>query len=347
MRTSGKSTSIGARKRMTGHICLLSVMTFGAAAVAVAAGTPRPRDLGTLGGDFSAAQDINEKDQIVGASFTAGDQLHAFVWKDGVMKDIGTLGGSTSRALAINEKGHVVGGSTPRADNFDEVAFVWPGKGKLIRLGALPGDRASQANDINDDGTIVGQSGATPRAVIWRDRKIEALPAPASELSIANAVNNHCQVVGVAVIENVGARAVLWQNGAMKVLGTLAGTPGATSVATDINDRGQIVGRSTSRSGLEHGFLYENGVFHDLGPLSEGGLSGAAGLSENGLIVGDATNAADVRTAVLWRNRRIQDLGTLNPFGTSQASAVNKAGHVVGSATAGGEDADIHAVLWR
>jgi probable HAF family extracellular repeat protein len=345
MRTSGKTTKLRIRR----HIRAL-VLTFGAVgvtAVAVAAGVPRPRDLGTLGGDFSAAQDINEKDQIVGSSFTAGDELHAFLWQDGKMKDLGTLGGETSRALAINEKGHVVGGSTTRPDSFDEVAFVWPGKGKLLKLGTLPGDTVSQANDINDDGTIVGQSGTTPRAVIWKDRRIEALPAPGTDLSIANAVNNHRQAVGVAVITNVGARAVLWERGTMKVLGTLAGTPGATSVATDINDKGQIVGRSTSRSGLEHAFLYENGVFHDLGTLSEDGLSGAAGISENSLIVGDATNAADVRTAVLWRNRRIQDLGTLNPFGTSQASAVNKKGHVVGSATAGGEDADIHAVLWR
>jgi probable HAF family extracellular repeat protein len=32
---------------------------------------------------------------------------------------------------------------------------------------------------------------------------------------------------------------------------------------------------------------------------------------------------------------------------TSFANAVNSKGHVVGAATAGGEDADLHAVLWR
>ena len=133
----------------------------------------------------------------------------------------------------------------------------------------------------------------------------------------------------------------------MKVLGTLAGTPGGTSIATGINDRGQIVGRSTARSGLDHAFLYENGRFTDLGPLSEQGISAAAGIAKNGLIAGDASNAADSRTAVLWRKNKILDLGTLHPFGTSFANAVNSKGVVVGGATAGGEDADIHAVIWR
>jgi probable HAF family extracellular repeat protein len=305
-------------------------------------------DLGTLGGGFSAAAGINEKDQVVGASFTAAEELHAFVWDRGRFRDLGTLGGKTSRATAINNRGHVVGASTVRADSFDEIAFLWEGRGPLVNLGTLPGDQRSRANAISENCLIAGQSGGdTPRAVIWRNGKIEALPASAANLSIANGVNNRGQVVGVAVIKTVGARAVLWENGTMKVLGTLAGTPDATSAATAINEKGQIVGRSTTRDGLQHAFLYENGAFHDLGPLSELGISAAAGIAPNGLIAGDATDAADSRTAVLWRKGKIHNLGTLDPFGTSFGAAVNSKGHVAGAATDGGEDADIHAVLWR
>lgn len=316
--------------------------------LAAAESAPRPVDLGTLGGDFSSAADINEKDQVVGASFTAADQLHAFLWQRGRFRDLGTLGGPTSRANAINKHGDVVGASTPKAGSFDEVAFFWPGHGKLVSLGALPGDSVSQANDLDDHGTIVGSSGSgTPRAVIWKNGHIEALPASAAHLAIANAVNNRGQVVGVAVVKTVGTRAVLWEDGSMKVLGTLAGTPDATSVATGINDRGQIVGRSTTRSGLQHAFLWENGQFKDLGALTELGISSAADIAGNGLVAGYATNEADAQVGALWRKGQIVDLGTLNPFGTSFANAVNNRGHAAGAATVGGEDADLHAVIWK
>jgi probable HAF family extracellular repeat protein len=154
-------------------------------------------------------------------------------------------------------------------------------------------------------------------------------------------------VVGLAVLNTVGARAVLWEDGTMKVLGTLAGTPEATSVATGINDHGQVVGRSTTRDGLQHAFLWEKGVFKDLGALTELGISSAADIAKDGLIAGYSTNEADVQVGALWRKGGAVELGTLDPFGTSYANAVNKKGHVVGGATAGGEDADIHAVIWR
>src|SRR5512133_575397 len=68
-------------------------------------------DLGTLGGYSSWANALNEGGQVVGVSFTASGQVHAFLWKNGTMTDLGTLGGY-STATSINERGQVIGAST-------------------------------------------------------------------------------------------------------------------------------------------------------------------------------------------------------------------------------------------
>src|SRR5262245_40419138 len=73
-------------------------------------------DLGTLGGLFGDANDINDAGQVVGeASVVISDDPfqqvdHAFLWTsaDG-MTDLGTLGGPSSVANAINNAGQVVG----------------------------------------------------------------------------------------------------------------------------------------------------------------------------------------------------------------------------------------------
>src|SRR3954463_3581043 len=154
--------------------------------VASAESLPGPVDLGTLGGPFSSAADINEKDQVAGTSTPLNDGQRAFLWQRGRFTDLGTLGGYNSRATALNKHGDVVGASEIQENSFDEVAFVWRG-GALVKLGALPGDSTSEANDINDRGDIVGRSGVTPvgRAVIWKNGRIEALPAPGTVNSVA------------------------------------------------------------------------------------------------------------------------------------------------------------------
>lgn len=60
-----------------------------------------------------------------------------------------------------------------------------------------------------------------------------------------------------------------------------------------INDAGLIVGYGTATNGLEHAFVWDNGVFSDLGALQN--ESYACGINKNGLIVGVSDGQA-----VLW-----------------------------------------------
>ena len=72
-------------------------------------------NLGTLGGGFSEAQDINNLGQIVGWSYISGtSDSRAFIYQSGHMVDLNSLvdpglGWIFYRATAINNSGQIVG----------------------------------------------------------------------------------------------------------------------------------------------------------------------------------------------------------------------------------------------
>ncbi len=111
---------------------------------------------GTLGGTSSSAMDINNLDQVVGYSATAGwpGHQHAFLSSGNAMVDLGTLGGKTSTARAINDSGVVVG-SADLAGAGVSHAFAYTQAGGMKDLGTL-GGKLSAAFDVNARGDIIG-----------------------------------------------------------------------------------------------------------------------------------------------------------------------------------------------
>jgi probable HAF family extracellular repeat protein len=71
--------------------------------------------LGTLGGSFSIARDINNHGEIVGGSLTEGDEnFHGFLFRNDRLCDLNELlepeaGWELIQALAINNRGEIVG----------------------------------------------------------------------------------------------------------------------------------------------------------------------------------------------------------------------------------------------
>jgi probable HAF family extracellular repeat protein len=181
---------------------------------------PRPNAIHKLplvAGDTSgAATAINDHGQAVGISGICDQAVgrytaaHAVLWKDGTTTDLGNVGALWwNTPTAINQRGDVVGFlGDPGFPEGDVVhAFMWTKNDGLRELNALPGHTYAEADGINE----------------------------------------HRQVVGTSCDPDfVDCRAVKWEKGvdATDLNTLITGYPNRLENGKDINDRGEITGRS-------------------------------------------------------------------------------------------------------
>jgi probable HAF family extracellular repeat protein len=104
-----------------------------------------------------------------------------------------------------------------------------------------------------------------------------ALDTPAESTSTARGINSRGEVVGA-----IDDKAVLWKNGDVTYLGTLGGE---NSLATDINDQGEIVGHSRTSNNSIRAFYWNQEMMMEMGTLG-GNYSTAWGINNRGNFVG-------------------------------------------------------------
>ena len=106
-------------------------------------------------------------------------------------------------------------------------------------------------------------------------------------------------------------------------LGTLGG---AYSSAEAVNDRGDVVGSSTTAAGEWHAFLWSRGRMMDLGTVG-GAYSVALDLNNRGEVVGVSYTESGESYPFLWADGRMTALEGRN----CSAEAINDHGQVIGN----------------
>ncbi|WP_250123327.1 PEP-CTERM sorting domain-containing protein [Chroococcidiopsis sp. CCMEE 29] len=301
--------------------------------------------------------DINDQGQIVGENF---------FWNNGSLTDLSTLSGANGSPLfatAINNNGLIVGGGLT-VDNSDYgQAFKSDGT-TITALPRLPYCATSTnlclpttAEDINDTGTVA----------LLVDNRSAYVQQPDGTTALAfsfgnpgvdvAAINNNNKVIGStpATGRSGPGTGVLSDDGNLtRLIGPGYCSPfsgpcfSASTTATDINDRAQVVGTGPisppASTAPVHALLWNdpqtNNVGTDLGALG-GNTSRATGINNALQVVGSSDTAIGTQRAFLWEGEMI-DLNNLIAadagWEITSAVKINNQGQIVGAGSLNGQE---------
>jgi probable HAF family extracellular repeat protein len=304
-------------------------------------------NLGTLGGSLSGANSINNRNWASGFStLSSGVYFHAALWENGGSGiDLGTLGGPNSGVEwpAKNNRGLISGISETSAPQ--KLGEVWS-----CAFAFFPQP----------------PSGHICRGFAWENNKMTALPTFGGNNGFAAGANNAGDIVGWAETRKhdptcvspqvLGFEAALYEphHRHIQELRPLHGDQ--DGAATEINDRGQVVGisgicdQAVGRFTAAHAVMWDRGHVINLGSLGGVAWNTPMALNNRGDVVGFSDLAGDSTGvpnfhAFLWTKKTgMQDLGTLPGDTYSEALGLNESGVIVGESFSA---SSVRAFIWQ
>jgi uncharacterized membrane protein len=222
----------------------------------------RFRTIDIPGAQFAVPYDVNNRGQIVGiyvdegaapgpdGLFPPGAQ-HAFLWDRGkvtIVDPPDTV--NAPNAYSINDRGQIVGVRIDPSGN--QIGFLHQPDGRYVTLDP-PGAAESKAFGINDRGQVVGpylDDSAVPgpdglypagslHGYLWDHGRYKRLDVPGARATVAAGINDRGDVVGEVKDANGRIRGFARLGGRYRFVDGPG--DGNTSLAVDINDRGDIL----------------------------------------------------------------------------------------------------------
>ncbi|MEU4770024.1 hypothetical protein AB0H12_43080 [Actinosynnema sp. NPDC023794] len=243
------------------------------------------------GAAWALAQVINDDGSVpMSYATSARGEQHATVW-DGERHVELPVAGDHVSTYAINNAG-VVATSYAYA-SFQEFAALRCTDGVCTKLAPGPGYGTYDPEAINEAGVIVANRGMV--ALRWDGEELTVLSESGRLAHGEQSLNERGDAVGW-VLEGGTSRAVLWPAGGKQVD---LGLPG-NSVATAINERGDIIGHASSPDySSSRVFLWRDGQLTYLDSLG-GAYSTPVALNNHGVVVGRSTTADGSWKGVRW-----------------------------------------------
>lgn len=308
-------------------------------------------ELGTGDGDWSRAQAINNRGQVLWTWGTATDQARGLLssasvgtWDGGTATDLSALG--VQRGVAIADDGTVLGA------RLDQALRYRPAVGAPEPVPGFLHDAYPAA--MNAGGTVIGN--AEGRAIASGPDGVSELPTPAGygffQPAAISASGEVAGTVRAGRTDESNQRAALVAGGVHLVLDP---APGAdSSGAADLNDAGLLVG-NPGRFGMHdfvaagRAFVFDpgTGATTDIGSLPGYRNSVAMAINNRGQVVGAAWHpfdeAAPFRRAFRYDHATgsLIDLTAVSalPAGAVLVDAfdINDNGEIAGQIDAGGQ----------
>lgn len=193
------------------------------------------------GGAFARA--MNNRGLVAGEVTGPNSQNPAAYWVGQRLHVLPLLPGASFASVSAINFGGRMGGVISGENGF--VPTLWQGS-RLTVLPLPPGATDGDVQDLNDGNLAVGIvfPGGTRRIVAWQGTRLLLPPLPAGALSSAAwAVNNNGQIVGEAVLPELGTQTYLWEGNELTNLSALLPTGAVDSLSPSaINNPGQVVG---------------------------------------------------------------------------------------------------------